>query len=138
MHQERNPFTVSQLLTQIQDFTEKINSLSDARELYDPEPGSSSGVTHVPSQFSTILSPRTLPRRDSGLPHGTRNIMDTSGNFFERPSAQEGRSSTVFNNSKNSVSFSQELRLHTTGTIRRRESEIKRELLNTSIPLPHF
>ena len=82
----------------------------DAREFYDPESGSSSGATHVPSQLSTILSPRTMPRRDSWLPHDTRNIMDTSGNVFERPSAQEGLSSTIFDNSKNLASPSQKLR----------------------------
>ena len=74
MHQERNPTTGSQLLTQIQELQNKVNSLSDARESYDTESGSSSGATHVPSQPSTILSPRTFPRRDSGLPHDTRNI----------------------------------------------------------------
>ena len=92
MHQERNPTTVNQLLTQIQDLQNKVNSLSDAREVYDPESVSSSRATHVPNQFSTILSPRTMPRRDSGL----QNIMNTSGNVFERPSAQEGLSSAVF------------------------------------------
>ena len=79
-----------------------------------------------------------MPRRDSGLPHDTRNITDTSRNVFERPSAQEGRSSTVFNNSKNWASSSQELGPDTTGTTRRRESEMKREPLNTSIPSLHF
>ena len=41
--------TVSQLLTQIQDLQNKVNSLSDAREFYDAETASSSGATHVPS-----------------------------------------------------------------------------------------
>ena len=47
MHQERNPTTVSPLLTQIQDLQNKVNSLSDAREFKDPETGSNSGATHV-------------------------------------------------------------------------------------------
>ena len=68
MHQERNPSTVSQLLTRIQDLQNKVNSLSETREFYDPETASSSGATHVPSQPSTIPSPRTMPCRDSGLP----------------------------------------------------------------------
>ena len=88
MHQERNPTTVSQLLTLIQEWKNKANSLSDSTRFDDPESGSSSEATHVPSQTSTIPSPRTMPRRDSGLPHDTRNITDTSGNVFERPSAQ--------------------------------------------------
>ena len=45
-----NPTTVSQLLTQIRELQNKINSLSDARENNDPETGSSSGATHVPDQ----------------------------------------------------------------------------------------
>ena len=32
MQQERNPTTVSQFLTEIQDLQNKVNSLSDARE----------------------------------------------------------------------------------------------------------
>ena len=111
VHQERTPSTASQLLAQIRDLQNKVISLSDAREIYDPESGSSSGATHVPSQPSAVLSPRTIPRcGSSGLPHDTRNITGTSGNVIERPPAQEGRSSTFFNNSKNPASSSQELR----------------------------
>ena len=33
-HQERNPTTVSQLLTQLQDLRNKVHSLSDAREFF--------------------------------------------------------------------------------------------------------
>ena len=44
MHQEKNPTTVSQLLTQIQELQNKVNSLSDAREFDGPEPGGSSGA----------------------------------------------------------------------------------------------
>ena len=84
MQQGRNPTTVSQLLTQIQDLQNKVNSLSDAREFYDPETASSPGASHVPSQRLTIPSPRTMPCRESGLPLDTRNIMGTSGNVFER------------------------------------------------------
>ena len=83
MHQERNPTTVGQLLTQIRELQNKVNSLSDAREFCDPESGSSSGATHVPSQFSVILGPRTMSRQDSGLPHDTQKIMNTTGNVFE-------------------------------------------------------
>ena len=34
LRQERNPTTVSQLLTQIQDLQNKVNSLSDTREFF--------------------------------------------------------------------------------------------------------
>ena len=39
MHPERNPTTVSQLLAQIQDLQNKVNSLSGATEVYDLESG---------------------------------------------------------------------------------------------------
>ena len=75
--------TVSQLLTHVKDLQNKVNSLSDAREFYDPETANSSGATHVPSQPSKIPSPRTMPCHDSGLPLDTWNITGTSGNVFE-------------------------------------------------------
>ena len=108
LHQERNPTTVSHLLAQIQNLQKKANSLSDARAFQDPESGSSSRATHVPSQPSTILSPRTVPRCDSGLPRDARNFTGTPGNVLERPPAQEGRSSTFFD--KNLASSYQVLR----------------------------
>ena len=48
--------------------------------------------------------------RDSGLLHDTRNVMGTSGNVFERLPAREGRTSTLFENSKNLAFTSQEMR----------------------------
>ena len=51
VQQERNPSTVSQLLTQIQDLQNKVDSLTDAREFYDPQPASKSGASHVPSHL---------------------------------------------------------------------------------------
>ena len=38
--------------------------------------------THVPSQPSTVPSTRTIPCRDSGLPHDTWNTVSTSGERF--------------------------------------------------------
>ena len=78
-HQERNPTTVTQLLTLIQELQNKVNSLSDAKEFYDPESARSSGATHVPGQTPAILSRRTMPCCDSGLLHVTRNFSGTSG-----------------------------------------------------------
>ena len=93
---------MSQLLTQIQDLQNKGNSLSDAREFYDPETARSSGASHVPGKPLTIPSPRTMPSRDSGLPHDTRNAMGASGNVFESLLARDGPSSALFENSRNS------------------------------------
>ena len=78
-----------------------------------------------------------MPCRDSGLRHDTRNIMGASGNVFERPPAQEGLSSTIFNNSKNLASSSQELRPDTVETATKK-SEMKRESLNTKISSTYF
>ena len=108
---------MNQLLAQIQDLQDKVSSLSDAREFHDPETASSAGATHVRSQTPKFLSPRTMPRCDSGLPRNTQSCMGTSGHVFERPLAQEGRSSTVFNNSKNLASSSCGLKQSDTGKI---------------------
>ena len=43
----------------------------------------SSGVSHVPSQPSSIPSPRRTISCDSRLQPDTRNSMDTSGHVFE-------------------------------------------------------
>ena len=90
LQQDRNPTTVSQLLTQIHDSQNKVNSLSDAREFYDPETALSSGASCVPSQPLIIPSLRETGSRDSGVPRGTRNITGTSGNVFESLPAREG------------------------------------------------
>ena len=83
-----------------------MNSLSDAREFYDPETASSSGASHVPSQPLIIPSAREVPSRDPGLPRDTRIAVDTSGHVSEGLPAREGPSSSVFEDSKNSPSSS--------------------------------
>ena len=117
-----------------QDLQNRVNSLNDAREFYDPESGSSSGATHVLDSTPTVLSSKTLPRCDSWLPRNTQNCTGIMGIVFERPPAQQGRSSTVYSNSKNLASSSQELRPDTIGTARVQ----KRESLNKSIQSSHF
>ena len=57
---------------------------------------------------------------------------------FERLPAREGRTSTLFNNSKNWASSAQEFRPNTPGHTKRLESEMRREPLNTSIPVPRL
>ena len=84
MKQQRDPQTVSQLLTQIRvvSLQEKGNSLSDAREFHDPETASGSGASHVTSPLVTIPSSRTMLCRDSGLPPDTRNTLGIYGTRF--------------------------------------------------------
>ena len=69
--------------------------------------------------LSLLPSPRTMPRCDSGLPHDTRNITCTWENVFERLPAREGQNSTLFNNSKNLTTSSQELRPDKTETAKK-------------------
>ena len=74
MMQQRDPQTVSQLLAQMRESQDKVNSLSDVREFPDPETAGSSGASHVTSPPLTNPSYRTVPRRDSGLPPETLNM----------------------------------------------------------------
>ena len=62
VQRETIPAAVSQMMAQTRELQNKVNSLSDAGELYDTDPGSSSGATHVLDQTSTIPSSRTKPR----------------------------------------------------------------------------
>ena len=82
MRQKRNRSTVSQILTQIQDLQNKVNSFYDAREFYDPDTASSSGASLVPSQPSSFRAPEKceaaiLDCRD------TRNTWGTSGSVLQ-------------------------------------------------------
>ena len=56
---EENPSTVYPLMVQIQELQDKVSSLSGAKEFFDPETASTSGLSHVP-----------------------RNSLDTSGHVF--------------------------------------------------------
>ena len=49
--EEERKSTVNQLMVQIQELEDKVNSLSDAKEFFDPEIASSSGLLHVPCQL---------------------------------------------------------------------------------------
>ena len=76
--------------------------------------------------------------RDCGLPHDPRNIIGTSGNVSERLLAQDGQTSTIFDNSQNlaypSVKFGPALE----GTTKRPKKEMRRESQSSSIPVPRF
>ena len=89
--------------------TEQSEFLVRCKRIYDPESGSSCGATHVLDQISTILSPRTLPCCDSGLPRDTK-WYGYYGKRFGRPRVQEGLPSTIFHIEKNLASSSQESR----------------------------
>ena len=64
---EENNSAVNQFMVQIQELQDKVNSLNDAKESYDPETASSSGVSHVPSQPMSIRTARGMTSRDTEL-----------------------------------------------------------------------
>ena len=138
MQQERNPTTVGQLLTQIQDLQNKVNSLADATEFYDTKTASRSGASHVPSQPLIFPSPRGMLSRDSGLPHDARNTMGTSGNVFDSPPAREGPSSALLENSRNLASSSCGLGPGNTGNRMEHGRGVRQEPQSSSIPTPRF
>ena len=120
LHQERNPTTVSHLLTQIQE-QENFRILRRRAALERP-------AFRVPEECLAA-------NVDCPLVHAFLWVLQET---FESLPAREGPSCISFNNSKNLASSSEELRPEVTGTSRRQEGVMKREPLNTSIPLPHF
>ena len=85
MHQERNPTTVSQQLTQIQDLQNMKIPCQTQGNFYDHETGNTSEATHVPSEPSAIPSPRTMLCCDSGLKHETQNGTALLDTFLNNP-----------------------------------------------------
>ena len=76
--QERKS-TVNQIMVQIQELQDKVNSLNDTREFVDP----------VPSQPMSIPSPRGSLSRDSCLQPDTRNSFGTENVFEDLPALGE-------------------------------------------------
>ena len=66
---------MTQLLSQIQEVQDTVNSVNDEKEFSDPETASSTGMSFVPSQPSGFPSPRGMISRGSCLPHHTLNSM---------------------------------------------------------------
>ena len=120
MHQERNPTTESQLLTQNQDLQNKVNSLCQMREKFTIL------KLRAALERPTFPSPRSMSCLDSGLPHDARNVVGTWGNVTERLPTREGRTSALFENSKNLASSSHELRPDISGNAMVPERETRR------------
>ena len=68
---------VTQLLAQIHYLQDKVEKFND------PEPASSSQVSHLQSQPMSIPTLRGMVSHGSCLPPDTRNSLGTSRNFFE-------------------------------------------------------
>ena len=101
MQKRKNPSVVNQLLSQIQELQDKVNSLNEEKLFYDPETPNSPGMSHVPSQPSRIPSPRGVTSSDPGLPFNTR---------FEDLPAPEGPSPSFFRIPRNLTSLRIEIR----------------------------
>ena len=83
VQEKESKSSVNQLMVQIQELQDKVNSPNDAREFFDPETASSFGSSHVPSQPLSIPSLRELISHDSCLQLDTRNSFGMSGDVFE-------------------------------------------------------
>ena len=75
--------TVNQLTVQIQELQDKVGSLNDSRELYDPETGSSSGLSHVHRHPLSVPSSFGKPCRDPCPQPDTRNSQSTGETFLK-------------------------------------------------------
>ena len=115
-----------------------MNSLSDAREFYDPEVASSSGLHHVPSHPMRVPSARGMIRRDSCLPLHERNSLGTPGNVFESLLVRGEPSSAHFENSKNLASSSCGLRAVDRGKIKEQGEGMRQEPQSSTIPIPRL
>ena len=109
-HNEESKSTVNQLVVEIQELQDKVNALNDAKEFFDLEIASSSGLSHVPSQLTSIPSPRGMVSRNSCLQPDTRNSLGTSGHVFEGLLARGEPSSVLFGKSKSLGSSSRRLK----------------------------
>ena len=74
--------TVNHFTVEIQELQDKVNSLNDSREFFDPETASRSGMSHVASERVSIPSRCGMLSRDSCLQLDTRNSFGASGHFF--------------------------------------------------------
>ena len=144
LHQDSNPTTVTQLLTQIRDLQNKVNSSSDANEFYDPETASSSGATHVPeSNRLTILSPQNtcLALRFWIAVHGTHGIWYgyLQETFFERSNCSRRTIlSPLWKFKEFGILLLQELRSGNVGSIMESCERVRRDPQSSSIPTPRF
>ena len=107
---KENPSAVNQLLSQIQELQDKVNSLNEEKEFCALETAISSGMFHVLNQPSSIPSPRGMIGRDSCLQPDTRNSLGTLEHVFEGPPAAEWPSPSFFKIPKNLTSSPCELR----------------------------
>ena len=132
LHQERNPTTVRQLLTQIQDVQNKVNSLSDARDFWR---------SWNSKQLWSI--PRSQPTLDySESRNNAAWYTEYYGHFrkrFSNPTCSRRTIlSSLFENSRNLASASCGLGSGNTVNIMEHGRRVRREPQSSSIPTPRF
>ena len=93
-------------MVHIQELQDKVTSVDNAKEFYDPETACCSRLSHVPNQFMSVPSPRNIISRESWLQLATRNSLGTTGHIFEGLLAPDEPSSALFESSKNLASAS--------------------------------
>ena len=116
---------MNQLLNEIQDLQNKANTLTDERDVHDPEKSSSSGATLVPTRPLAVPSRSEKPSREPAMPNDTRNAMCNSGNVFESLHAREGQSLPRFENSRNLALSLSEMK---------QDSRMRRDARSSTIP----
>ena len=103
---ERNPTTVSQLLTQNSGFAEQREFPGRCKRILRSRDSEQLWIIPRSRQPLNFPSPIGKLSRDSGLPLDTRSTMGASGNVFASLPAREGPSSALFENSRNLASSS--------------------------------
>ena len=137
MQQKENFSTVNQLLAQIQDSHDKVNSLNDAKDFFMIlKTASSAGLSHVPNHSMSILSLQGMVSRDSCLPHDTRILLGTSGKFLRGPLARGEPSSALLENSKKLTSSC--CGLKSIGTDKIMREGVRREPQDSRLPTNRF
>ena len=133
LFKRKSQSTMNLLTVQIQELQDKVNSLSNAREFYDPWTASSSGLSHVSSHPTRIPSPHGMLSRDLCLQPGTRNSIGISGNAVEDLHAPNEPSAAFFGNSWGLASAQWEPVSLNAGRLAARANELERNSQNFAV-----
>ena len=125
-------------MVQIQELQDKVTSVDDAKEFYDPETACCSRLSHIPNQSISVPSPRRIISRDSWLQLATRNSLGTTRHIFEGLLAPDEPSSALFEKSKNLASASCRPMLVDTNRIAERGDVLGKDPQNCAMPTPRF
>ena len=125
------------LTVQIQELHDKVNSLNDSRDFHDPDTGSSSGLSHVPSHLVIVPSLCGILHWDSWLPLDTRNLYDASGNVFEDIFASNEPTAACFENARGLTDTHHEIVSLNTGRLAAKEEKRNEREIFQTLQFPH-